>query len=70
MKEARRQAEDVAAVLQEKIKCPQCSGTGESWRWEGGVGDPDREKVPCACFVCAGKRWLDKRYFADLYATE
>jgi DnaJ-class molecular chaperone len=46
MTEEDRKAEDVAAVLSGKVKCPYCDGVGHSWF----------NSNPCV--VCSGKRWV------------
>jgi DnaJ-class molecular chaperone len=46
----REKAEDTAAVLMGKVKCPYCRGTGKrSWTLEDSK-----------CRQCQGKRWLKK----------
>lgn len=50
-----QQAEDVAAVLQGKVKCPACGGMGIILRW--GV-DRTAGKIEDGCWGCQGRRWM------------
>lgn len=71
MTEEAKKAEDVAAVLAGKVKCPGCGGSGESWRWENSGGELEREFEECA--ICGGKRWMtvdERESWIDAYNEE
>jgi hypothetical protein len=57
MKDDSRQAEDVAAVLQGKVRCPACGGIGTIGKWSSRK-DPDAERVDDDCWGCEGRRWM------------
>ena len=57
MTEEDRRAEDVAAVLQGKVRCPACGGIGTIPEYSSRK-DPDAEKIAVDCWGCDGRRWI------------